>query len=155
MEKTLVEGGFTIERTFKAAPEKVWDMWTTKKGIEKWWVPAARDMGYDLAVREMDVRRGGKFAFEMKGKEHTVVNHGTYEVVTPPRELGWTWHFDIFLGPSQKPYDVPIFLAFEKTASGGTRMIFTQGPLATPEHSEGSRQGVLANFVALAKALEE
>lgn len=148
-------GGFTIERTFKASPEKVWSMWTTKEGIMKWWALSARDMGYEFQVKHMDVRQGGTFAFEMKGKEHTVVNHGTYNLVIPHWELGWTWHFDIFLAPGEKPYDVPLFLALERLADGGTKMRFTQGPLATPEFSEGSRQGVLANFAKLAQALGE
>lgn len=149
------EGGFTIERTFKAAPERVWDMWTTKEGIEKWWVPSMKDIGFDMRVISMDVRVGGGFAFGMKNAEHDLVNRGTYTLVQPHWELGWAWHFDIFLGPGEKPYDVPIFVAFEKTPTGGTRMLFTQGPLATPGHTEGSRQGVMRNFAMMAKALGE
>jgi uncharacterized protein YndB with AHSA1/START domain len=147
--------GFTLERTFKAAPEKVWAMWTTKEGLMKWWAPSAQDMGYQFTVKEIDVRQGGKYAFEMKHKNHTVVNRGTYTLVQPHWELGWTWHFDIFLAPGEKPYDVPILLTLSKTPGGGTKMTFTQGPLATPEHSEGSRQGVMSNFEKLAIALEE
>jgi uncharacterized protein YndB with AHSA1/START domain len=159
LERVLETGadvpkGFTIERTFKAAPEKVWEMWTTKEGLMKWWAPSAQEMGYQFTVKEIDVRQGGKFAFEMKAKDHTVVNHGTYTLVQPFWELGWTWRFDIFLGPGEQPYDVPIFVALSKAPGGGTKMTFTQGPLATPEHTEGSRQGVLANFAKLEKALE-
>lgn len=150
------EGGFTLERTFKAAPEKVWTLWTTKEGIEKWWVPSMREhAGFDMRVRSMDVRVGGGFAFEMSNKERSLVNRGTYTRVHPHDALGWTWHFDIFLAPGDKPYDVPILVTFAKTPTGGTRMRFTQGPLATPEFSEGSRQGVMANLAAMAKALGE
>lgn len=148
-------GGFSIERTFKAAPQKVWDMWTTKEGIMKWWAVSARDMGYAFAVRHMDVRVGGTFAFEMANKEHQLVNRGTYTRVTPHTDLAWTWHFDIFLAPGEKPYDVPITISLARTPAGGTAMRFTQGPLATPEHSEGSRQGVLSNLEKLARALGE
>lgn len=147
--------GFVIERTFRAAPEKVWKMWTTKEGIEKWWAPSAKEMGYDMRVRDMDVRVGGRFAFEMKNQEHDLVNHGVYIAVNPHTELAWMWHFDIFLGPEDKPYDVPISVRLEKTPSGGTKMTFVQGPLATPEHTEGSRQGVLQNIGHMAKALGE
>lgn len=150
-----IDTGFTIERTFKAAPERVWAMWTTPEGIAKWWVPSMRDMGFDMRVRHMDVRVGGKFAFEMTSKEHNLVNGGTYVVVDPHRELAWTWHFDIFLAPGQPPYDVPISVRLERTPAGGTRMTFRQGPLATGGHTEGSRQGVLKNLDRMAQALGE
>jgi uncharacterized protein YndB with AHSA1/START domain len=142
--------GFTIERTFKASPQRVWDMWTTKAGLEKWWVPE----GYTTKVLKLDVRPGGGYAIEAKHPQHTAVNHGTYTVVRPHTNLEWTWHFDIFLGPDDKPYDVPIKVKLEPAGSG-TRMTFTQGPLARPEYTEGSRQGVLGNFEKLAKALGE
>src|SRR5688572_6513294 len=42
LPKTTGENkGFTIERTLKAKPEKVWEMWTTKAGLMKWWAPSA------------------------------------------------------------------------------------------------------------------
>lgn len=147
--------GFTIERTFKAAPEKVWEMWTTKEGLMKWWAVSAKDMGYDFTVKELDVRQGGHFAFGMKGKGHDLVNRGTYTIVQPHWELGWTWHYDIFLGPNEKPYDVPIFVALSKAPGGGTKMSFTQGALGSPAFTEGSRQGVMSNFAKLAIALGE
>lgn len=155
----LLEGaarpqGFTIERTFKAKPEKVWHMWTTKAGIEAWWVPSARAMGYDMRVLAMDVRVGGKYAFEMKNAEHTLVNQGVYVEVKPHTRLAYVWHFDIFLGPDEKAYDVPITIELQ-AVPGGTKMTFIQGPLATAEHTEGSRQGVLQNLGHLAKALGE
>ncbi len=31
--------GITLERTYKASLQDVWDMWTTKEGIESWWGP--------------------------------------------------------------------------------------------------------------------
>lgn len=152
---TPQDTGFTIERTFKASPEKVWRMWTTPQGIESWWGPGARDMGFEFTVREMDVRVGGRFAFGMKSKEHDLVNHGTYVVVAPHVCLAWTWRFDIFLGPGEQPYDVPIAVTLTRLPAGGTKMTFVQGPLAKPGFTEGSRQGVLSNFEKMALALGE
>ena len=149
------DGGFTLVREFKAAPEKVWKMWTTKEGLLRWWGESAKEMGYEFTVKELDVRVGGKYAFGMKGNGHELVNGGTYRLVEPYGELAWTWHFDIFLQPGEKPYDVGMHLQLEKLANGGTRMRFTQGPLATPEHTQGSKQGVEQNFRHLAKALGE
>jgi uncharacterized protein YndB with AHSA1/START domain len=145
--------GFTIERTFRAPPEKVWRMWTTKEGIESWWGPAAKDMGYDLRVLKLDVRAGGEYAIEMKDAKVALVNHGHYKRVVPNRRIEQVWEFDIFLAPGEKPYDVAISIDLEP-AGGGTKMVFRQGPLATLEHTEGSRQGVLANFRKMEKALD-
>lgn len=147
--------GFTIERTFKAAPERVWQMWTTREGLMKWWAVSARDMGFAFDVKELDVRVGGRFAFGMKSPEHDLVNGGTYVVVQPHSHLAWTWHFNIFLGPGDAPYDVAISVILTRLPTGGTKMTFIQGPLAKPGFTEGSRQGVLANFEKLAAALGE
>jgi len=157
LERELVKPslpGFTLERTFRAPPGKVWAMWTTPEGIGRWWVPSAKDMGYDLRVLHMDVRSGGSFAFELKNARMTLVNKGTYIDVKPHRRLAWVWHYDIFLKPDEKPYDVPIAVELEPAADGGTRMTFSQGPLASAEYTEGSRKGVLQNLEWLAKALD-
>ncbi|HWH08625.1 MAG TPA: SRPBCC family protein [Candidatus Thermoplasmatota archaeon] len=132
-----VDTGFTLMRAFNAPPEKVWRMWTTPEGIRRWWAASAKEMGYDMTVERMDVRVGGGFAFRMVGNGHDLVNGGTYRVVDPPRRLAWTWHYDIFLAPGEKPYDVPISIEL-RPVPGGTRMTFKQGPLATPEFTEGS-----------------
>jgi len=29
----------TIERTYEASIDVLWDLWTTKEGIESWWGP--------------------------------------------------------------------------------------------------------------------
>ncbi|HLE47462.1 MAG TPA: SRPBCC domain-containing protein [Candidatus Thermoplasmatota archaeon] len=144
--------GFTIERTFKASPEKVWDMWTTKAGLEKWWVLAAKDMGMEMTIAKLDVRVGGKYEFIMTDPKVKLRNYGTYTEVKPRKRLAWTWTFDIFLAPGEKPYDVPISVDLEPV-SGGTKLTFKQGPLASAEHTEGSRQGVTANFEKLRQAL--
>jgi uncharacterized protein YndB with AHSA1/START domain len=153
-EEVGVDVGFTIMRAFNAAPEKVWTMWTTKDGLMKWWAPSAKEMGFDFTVKQLDVRVGGEFAFGMKNAEHDLVNHGTYRVVDRPRHLAWTWRFDIYLVPGEKPYDVPIEITLTPTPMGGTQMVFKQGPLAKREHTLGSREGVLQNIEKLAKALE-
>jgi uncharacterized protein YndB with AHSA1/START domain len=149
-----VDTGFTILRAFNAPPEKVWKMWTTREGLMKWWAVAAKEMGYEFTVQRIDVRPGGTFAFGMKGNGHDLVNGGTYRVVDPPRRLAWTWHYDIFLAPGEKGYDVPIEVTLTPTPMGGTQMVFKEGPLAKREFTEGSRQGVLSNLQKLAEALE-
>lgn len=145
--------GFTIERILKAPPERVWKMWTTKEGLMKWWALSAKDMGYEFTVRALDVRVGGTYDLEMKDATQSLHNHGVYREVVPNKRLAMTWQFDIFLAPGEKPYDVPISIDLEPVKEG-TRMTFKQGPLATAEYSEGSRQGVLSNLKHLEEALK-
>src|SRR5262245_47945643 len=45
--KPSTRGHVTLERTFDAPIEDVWDLWTTKDGIESWWGPE----GFRVEVR--------------------------------------------------------------------------------------------------------
>jgi uncharacterized protein YndB with AHSA1/START domain len=150
--------GFTIERWLNAPPSKVWQMWTTAAGLDKWWRLSAKEMGYDFRVAKLDVRVGGAYDVVMSNKEHGELhNHGVYTEVVPNRRLAYRWDFDIFLGPGEKPYPIAVTIDLEEVpgepGKTGTRMTFTQGPMAKPEFTEGSRQGVIQNFRHLEKAL--
>ncbi len=151
--------GFRLVRHFLAPPEKVYEMWTTKKGLDQWWALSAKDMGYAFRVEKLDVRVGGAYDLVMSNKEHGELhNHGEYLEVVPGQKLLQRWDFDIFLAPGEKPYPIVIEVLLERTepwgpGSVGTKMTFTQGPMAKPEFTEGSRQGVISNFAKLEKAL--
>ncbi len=52
----------TFERTFRAATvDEVWDLWTTKAGLESWWGPE----GFVTKVSKLELRPGGKFEYAM------------------------------------------------------------------------------------------
>jgi uncharacterized protein YndB with AHSA1/START domain len=51
----------TIERIFDASVEDVWDLWTTKEGIESWWGPD----GFSVKVHSIDLRPGGELHYAM------------------------------------------------------------------------------------------
>jgi uncharacterized protein YndB with AHSA1/START domain len=151
--------GFRLVRHFLAPPEKVWEMWTTKKGLDQWWALAAKDMGYAFRVAALDVRVGGSYDIVMSNQEHGELhNHGEYLEVEAPRRLAYRWDFDIFLAPGESAYPVFCTLDIERTepwgpGSVGTKMTFTQGPMAKPDFTEGSRQGVRSNFAKMEAAL--
>src|SRR5437660_10568794 len=83
----------TFERTFRAAAvEDVWDLWTTKAGLESWWGPE----GFVTKVRTLELRPGGKFEYAMtttdsaqmeglkaEGRPLTAVTGATYVESTP------------------------------------------------------------------------
>ncbi|HEV2998093.1 MAG TPA: SRPBCC domain-containing protein [Solirubrobacteraceae bacterium] len=59
---TLGAGGrLTLERFYGASVEDLWDLWTTKAGIESWWGPA----GFTVEVHELDLRAGGGLLYTM------------------------------------------------------------------------------------------
>ncbi|MHB1261229.1 MAG: SRPBCC family protein [Thermoplasmatota archaeon] len=152
--------GFQIVRYFQAPTSKVYQMWTTKEGLAKWWALAAKDMGYAFKVNKLDVRVGGEYDLIMSNQEHGELhNHGKYLEVVPNKLLVQEWTFDIFLGPGEKPYPISVRIELEELdtmgpgSPKGTKMTFTQGPMAKPEFTEGSRQGVIANFAKLSAAL--
>ena len=45
-----------IERTYQASPQEVWEMWTTKEGLESWWGPER----FSSTVRTLELRVGGR-----------------------------------------------------------------------------------------------
>ena len=49
----------TFERTYKAPLEDVWDLWTTRDGIESWWGPE----GFVAKVHKLDLRAGGDLEY--------------------------------------------------------------------------------------------
>ncbi|MCE5292169.1 MAG: SRPBCC domain-containing protein [Nocardiaceae bacterium] len=50
-----------IERIYAAAPERIWELWTTAAGIESWWAPD----GFEVRVDELDLRPGGELRYVM------------------------------------------------------------------------------------------
>ena len=51
----------TLERTYETTLPELWDLWTTKKGIESWWGPE----GFRVEVDKLDVRTGGECVYWM------------------------------------------------------------------------------------------
>src|SRR5258708_20743093 len=51
----------TIERRYEARVEDVWELWTTKEGIESWWGPG----GFSTTVLNLDLRAAGELRYAM------------------------------------------------------------------------------------------
>src|SRR5690606_22729200 len=86
----------TLERVWDAAIEDVWELWTTKEGIESWWGPG----GFDVTVHELDLRPGGTLDYTMSARDEgpiaylksigrpTSTRHqATYTEIVPLRRL--------------------------------------------------------------------
>lgn len=103
----------TIERSYRAHVDDVWDLWTTKEGIESWWGPD----GFAVTVKRIDLRPGGKLEYVMAAKAPEMVafmqangmpvatpHSATFTEVTPKKRLAYDHVVDFI--PGEKPYDV-------------------------------------------------
>jgi uncharacterized protein YndB with AHSA1/START domain len=121
----------TIERTYQAAIEDVWELWTTKEGIESWWGPE----GFAVQVRKIDLRPGGELLYAMTatapaqvefmkkaGMPLTTEARLTYTEVVPQRRLAYV-HLTDFV-PGVEPYDVATVLELHSNEQG-VRMVLT------------------------------
>jgi uncharacterized protein YndB with AHSA1/START domain len=121
----------SIERTFNAAVEDVWALWTTKEGIESWWGPD----GFVVKVRRLDVRLGGELLYAMSatapdqidfmrkaGMPLTTESLATYTEVVTLKRLTFTQMADFI--PGVQPYEVATTVEFDTTPKG-VRMVLT------------------------------
>ena len=150
---------FTLERTFKASPEKVWQMWTTKEGLERWWGPD----GFSVQVFHLDLRVGGRLELVMKTEVPEIVaylksrglspsnlNRCTYTVVEPVHRLVYETAIDFV--PGVPPY--PTTTRVELTpVPEGTRLALTNDVMHDAWFTEGARMGWEQELGKLEKAL--
>ena len=84
--------GFTLQRRFRASPERVFRAWTEPAALRQWWCPPGWVAG-EIAI---DLRPGGTYWIEMRrigGGERLAVR-GEFLDVTPPRRLVYTWQWE-------------------------------------------------------------
>ena len=121
----------TLERTFEATPEEVWELWTTKDGMEAWWGPD----GFKVEVESLDLRPGGDCVYAMSatGPEQMdymtkagmplITQHRvTYTEVDPPRRLAYSNVADFI--PGVEPYKIETFIELH-ALDGKVRMVLT------------------------------
>jgi len=148
-----------VERMLKANPEKVWQMWTTREGLERWWGPE----GFSVQVLHIDVRVGGHFELIMTtdvpeivavlresgmGTSHRL--RGDYTVVKPDRRLVYTNAVDFV--PGVAPYTATTRI--ELTASpGGTQLAVTNDVMHDAMWTERARMGWEQEIGKLERAL--
>ena len=121
----------SLERTFRAPIAEVWELWTTREGIEAWWGPD----GFTSKVRAIDVRPGGELLWSMtavgadqveflKKAGMPLTSHLLlrYLVVEPPRRLVYREMADFI--PGVEPYEVETVLELSE-AGDDTRLVLT------------------------------
>jgi len=150
---------FTVERVLKASPEKVWQMWTTREGLERWWGPD----GFSVQVLHLDLRVGGRLELVMKtevpeivahlkaaGQSPSNLLHCTYIVVEPNRRLAYENTVDFV--PGVPPYTATTLVELTP-APEGTRLAVTNDVMHDAMWTERARMGWEQELGKLARAL--
>jgi uncharacterized protein YndB with AHSA1/START domain len=151
---------FTIDRTLKAPVEKVWKMWTTKEGLEKWWGPE----GFESVVRILDVRVGGRFEIVMTAVVPEIVEHlkssgmgpssvakGDYTDVEANRRLAYANAIDFI--PGVAPYTSTTTVELSPSPGGGTRLVVVNDAMHDDQWTEMARMGWEQQIGKLEKAV--
>lgn len=148
-----------IERTYDAAVEDVWELWTTKDGIESWWGPE----GYSVTVGKLDLRPGGELHYAMtatapdqidfmkkSGMPLTTETRITYREIVPKRRLAYTNVVDFV--PGVPPYEVTTVVEFDAGAYG-VRMVLTMDAMHDERWTQLAVMGWEQEFDKLARVL--
>ena len=103
----------TMERTYDATLDEVWELWTTKDGIESWWGPE----GFETRVSKLELRVGGAlhYAFtavgenqikfmQQAGQPLTQHMKARYTIVQPKTAAAWQNLVEFV--PGITPYEV-------------------------------------------------
>ena len=77
-----------IERTFDAAQDTIWQMWTDPEQFKQWYGPR----GFTIPVADMDLRIGGKRLICMSSPDGSMKmwTTGKFTEIAPIERLGYT-----------------------------------------------------------------
>jgi uncharacterized protein YndB with AHSA1/START domain len=102
----------TIERTYPATAERVWELWTTPEGLERWWAPD----GFEARVAKLELEPGGELHhsltatapeqiefLENAGLPLTTHARKRFTEVEPVRRLAYVSEIDFV--PEVEPYE--------------------------------------------------
>jgi len=152
---TAIRPKVVVERTYRARPEEVWELWTTKEGFESWWGPE----GFRAEVHVIEPRVGGTLRYDMIAfaPEHVAAmkqmglptSHearGRFMEVEPHRRLAITEMIDFL--PGVKPYEWTMVV--ELFPSGGrVRMVVTMDPMHSDEFTRMAQEGFASQLTKL------
>ena len=83
----------TLERTFAAPAERVFDAFTSEEVLRRWW-RAGDD--WETPEARVDLRIGGELRVVMRNpsKDSLHGGGGRYTEIDPPRRLAFTWMWE-------------------------------------------------------------
>ena len=152
---TRTQDKVVIERTYRALPEELWELWTTKDGFESWWGPE----GFRVEVYTLDARAGGKLHYNMiahapeqvaamrqldRPPSHEV--NARFGEVRPLERLAIINSIDFL--PEVEPYESTILVEFFRTGAS-VRMVVTLEPMHDEMFTRMSKTGFTSQLAKL------
>lgn len=131
----------TMDRTYRAPPERVYRAWTDQREIAQWVAPNPEME----TTAELDVREGGDYVIRMG--PHTV--RGTYQEIVPDEKLVFTWRWD----GAEAAGHMLVTVTLDETPDGGTNMRLFHESFPSEESREQHDQGWTGSFARLEEHL--
>ena len=144
-----------IERTYRAALDELWALWTTKAGFESWWGPE----GFRVEVHALEPRVGGRLDYDMIADSPEAVaamqelgqplshpTHGRFSEFRPNERLTLVHVIDFIAGVA--PYEHTIEVDF-RSAGGEATMVVTIHPHADAHWTRMSLEGFASQLTKL------
>lgn len=151
-----IESHFVIERTYQAAREELWALWTTKEGFESWWGP----QGFRADVHAIEARLDGALHYDMvadtaemvagmkaMGQPTSTPCRGTFSEYRPHDRLVLTQLIDFI--PGVEPYDSTIQVDFLPAGEGRVRMVITSSRMHDARTTSMQQQGMTSQVSKL------
>ncbi len=145
----------TLEQTYDAPPQRIWELWTTASGIESWWSPD----GFEVKVLALDLQPGGELRYamtatapemvafmEQNGMPVTNESLKTFTEVAPHLRLGYSSLVDFV--PGMPPYEQLTTIDLVPDGAG-TQVTMTMEPMHDDEWTQrlvAGRENELANL---------
>jgi uncharacterized protein YndB with AHSA1/START domain len=149
----------TLERLFRAPIADVWELWTTKDGIESWWGPG----GFRVTVQKLDLRVGGELlytmtavgaeqikAVEQAGMPASNRHRITFTNVVHEKRLDYLHRVDFI--PGKEPYDLAHSVELFQGA-GGVEMLLSFEAMHDAFWTQQAKTGWENELDKLGKAL--
>lgn len=151
-----IQSALVIERTYEAAAEELWALWTTKEGFESWWGPQE----FRADVLKIEPRLGGALHYDMvadtprmvevmkgMGQPASTPCRGWFSQFEPTVRLALTQLIDFL--PGVAPYDSVIEVDFLPQPQGRTRMVVTLSAMHDAQTTGMQRQGFTSQLTKL------
>ena len=144
-----------IERTYRAAIQDVWDLWTTKQGFTSWWGP----QGFRVEVHALEAVVGGRLDYEMiadtpemveamhkMGAPTSHATHSRFSEVSLHKRLVLTNSIDFL--PGVATYESNIAVDFAQVGDR-VRMTVTLDAMHSDEFSKMQEEGFTSQLTKL------
>jgi uncharacterized protein YndB with AHSA1/START domain len=105
IESNISDREIVISRLINAPRELVFEVWTKKEHLEKWWGPN----GFSTTTKEFDFRPGGNWINTMHGPDGTdFPNEVYYEIIVPPERIEYAHGGEDDIGVNDAQFHVTV-----------------------------------------------